>query len=376
MIFMKNIARKKIIKINFKKFDFTLIMMLISCILFGLIMVFSSSVIMADIRWSKPYKLIIKQLLWVIVGLIIMFITGFLINYKFYKKNSKIIYFVTLISVILVLFIGTSKLGAKRWINIKGFSIQPSEFSKLSIIITLSEFISRKKNIIKKYKGLIAPTIIILLMILPIMLEPDLGTPILIVTVCFAMLFCAEIKINTILMIIIALVLFIIEEIFRKPYRLIRLKDYISSLLNINASSYQIKQSLNAFGSGGLFGKGLGKSLIKIMYLPEAHSDFIFPIIGEELGLLGTSIVSLFFLYLFFKGMKMSKTMPDVFSSFLCLGITFLIVFQAFINMAVTTGIFPTKGLPLPFISSGGTALIINMISAGILINLSQYEKK
>jgi cell division protein FtsW len=213
-------------------------------------------------------------------------------------------------------------------------------------------------------------------MLMPIAAEPDLGTPILIAGVCFAMLFCAGIKMKAVLASGIGASLLIAEEIIRKPYRLTRFKDYIASFTNIDASSYQVKQSLNALGSGGIFGKGPGKSEMKLMFLPEAHTDFIFPIIGEELGFMGSCAVIVFFIYLFLKGIKMSKNMPDTFSQYLCLGITFIIVFQAIINLSVATGIFPAKGLPLPFISFGGTSLVITMAAAGILINLSQYSKR
>ncbi|MDR1511577.1 MAG: putative lipid II flippase FtsW [Endomicrobium sp.] len=362
-------------RINFKEYDFNLVAAICMCIIFGSFMVFSSSNIMSDLRWASPYKLFLKQILMITVGFILMFITSFLINHNFYKKYSKWIYLFSLILVIAVLFIGTSRSGAKRWLGVGYFSLQPSELAKVATILITANFISKKK-IIKELKTLMVLVFIILLIIFPIILEPDLGTPVLIGSVCLAMLFCAKIKTKVVLIGCAIILIVITEEIIRKPYRFIRFMDYIASFVNINMSSYQVKQSLNALGSGGFFGKGLGKSEIKLMYLPEAHTDFIFPIIGEELGFIGTSIVLAFFIYLFLKGIKMSKYVPDIFAQYLCLGITFLIVFQAIINISVTTGIFPAKGLPLPFISFGGTSLIITMTTAGILINLSQYEQK
>jgi len=362
-------------KIDFKKYDCLLMITVCTCVIFGAFMVFSSSTIMADIRWSSPYKFFYRQLLWVSVGFVAMFLTAFLINYKFYQKYAKWIYLVALLSVIAVLFIGNSRLGAKRWLGIGSFTVQPSELAKIAIVIYVSDFISRKTKAFKKWKSLIVLSITIALMIFPIIIEPDLGTPILLVFVCFVMLFYAGVKMQTVFVEVIIGAVFITEEILKKPYRLTRFKDFIASFINIDASSYQVKQSLNALGSGGIFGKGIGKSEMKLMYLPEAHTDFIFPVIGEELGFLGAIAVIVFFLYLFFNGMRMSKKMPDVFSQYLCLGITFLIVFQAVLNLSVATGIFPAKGLPLPFISFGGTSLVITMIAAGILINLSQYTK-
>jgi cell division protein FtsW len=189
------------------------------------------------------------------------------------------------------------------------------------------------------------------------------------------MLFCAGLRIKVVMFGVIIGGLLILEEIIRKPYRLKRFYNYLVSFINIDVASYQIRQSLNALGYGGFFGRGLGKSEMKLMYLPEAYTDFIFPIIGEELGFLGACSIIAFFIYIFFKGIKMSKSMPDVFSEYLCLGVTLIIVLQAIINLSVATGIFPAKGLPLPFISFGGTSLAVGMASAGILINLSQYSK-
>jgi cell division protein FtsW len=362
-------------KIDFKKYDYTLMALICMCIVFGAFMIFSSSVIMADVRWSNPYKFFLKQIIWIAVGFVAMLATSFFINYRIYKKYAKLIYIFSLILVVSVLFVGVTKQGAKRWLGMGFFTMQPSELAKFSMIIIIADFIARKKKIIEKFKGLLAPLVIISLMLIPIAVEPDLGTPVLIFGVCFAMLFCAGIKAKTILASSITIVLLMVEEIIRKPYRLTRFKDYLASFINIDASSYQVKQSLNALGSGGFFGKGLGKSKLKLMYLPEAHTDFIFPVIGEELGFIGVSAVIAFFMYIFFKGIKMSKYMPDVFSHYLCLGTTFLIVFQAIINLSVVTGIFPAKGLPLPFISFGGTSLVITMAIAGILVNLSQYGK-
>jgi cell division protein FtsW len=363
-------------KIDFGKYDFTLIVAVCMCIVFGSFMIFSSSAVMADVKWTSPYKFFLRQILWVAFGFAAMFVTSFLINYRFYKKHAKWIYLFALLLVIMVLFVGVLRLGAKRWLHIGPFTLQPSELAKIAVVIAIADFVSRKKALVEKWEGLIAPGFIILLMLFPIAIEPDLGTPILVSVVCFAMLFCAGMKRNAVFASGFATVLLTAEEIMRKSYRITRVKCYLASFVNIDVSSYQVNHSLNALGSGGFFGKGLGKSEMKLMYLPEAHTDFIFPIIGEELGFLGAISVVGFFMYLFFKGIKMSKDMPDVFSQYLCLGITFLIVFQAIINISVATGVFPAKGLPLPFISFGGTSLIITMATSGILINLSQYERR
>ncbi|MDR0978270.1 MAG: putative lipid II flippase FtsW [Endomicrobium sp.] len=363
------------IKLDFKRIDLKLMFLVCLCVIFGTFMVFSSSFINAYVRWSSPYRFFFKQILWLLIGVCAMFVTAFVINYKLYEKYAKIIYIFFWFLVVIVLFLGKSRLGAKRWLGFGFFTIQPSEFAKIAVVILLSDFISRKKEMIVELKGLIAPLLMLIFMLVPIALEPDLGTPILISAVCLAMLFCAGLPIKVLLTGCVFGAVLVAEEIIRKPYRVARFRDYLASFVNINAASYQVKQSLNALGAGGFFGRGPGKSEMKLMYLPESHTDFIFPIIGEELGFLGACIVVSFFIYLFFNGIKMSRSMPDVFSEHLCLGITFIIVFQAIINLSVATGLFPAKGLPLPFISFGGTSLAVSMAEAGILINLSRYNK-
>jgi cell division protein FtsW len=361
--------------IDFKKYDYSLMFIIAIAVVFGAMMVFSSSVIMADVRWSSPYMFFLKQMIWVIVGFIAMMTTTFFIDYKFYRKYSRILYIIALAAVIAVLIFGVVRGGAKRWFNLYFAMFQPSELAKIAVVIMIADFIERKKDLITQWKGLIAPFVFLMLIISPIAVEPDLGTPILISGICFAMLFCAGIRMQAVFAMIAAGALLVIEEIVRKPYRLTRMRDYFDSIVNIDAASYQVKQSLYALGSGGFLGKGLGKSEMKLMYLPEAHTDFIFPIVGEELGFLGAAAVIVFFIYIFFKGINISKNAPDTFAKYLALGITFLIVFQALINLSVATGVLPAKGLPLPFISFGGTSLVINMAAAGILINLSQYKK-
>lgn len=363
------------LNIDFKKYDYSLIFVVAIAVIFGAMMVFSSSVIMADVRWSSPYMFFMKQMIWVVIGFAAMAVTTFFIDYSFYRKYSKVLYGIALVAVIAVLIFGVTRGGAKRWFSLGFATVQPSEIAKIAMIIIMADFIERKKDLIGEWKGLIAPLVFLLLIIIPIAVEPDLGTPILISAVCFSLLFCAGIKMQAVFAMIGAGALLIIEEIARKPYRLARMRDYLDSFINIDAASYQVKQSLYALGSGGFLGKGLGKSEMKLMYLPEAHTDFIFPIIGEELGFIGAGVVTSFFIYIFLKGINISKNAPDTFSEYLALGITFLIVFQALINLSVATGIFPAKGLPLPFISFGGTSLVINMAAIGILINLSQYKK-
>ncbi|MDR1941523.1 MAG: putative lipid II flippase FtsW [Endomicrobium sp.] len=362
--------------VHLKKYDLQFMFIISAAVIFGVFMVFSSSTIKADITLGKPYLFFLKQLIWVAVGFLAMACSAFFIDYSLYKKYAKFIYAASVIAVIGVLIFGVTRGGAKRWFDLGFFTFQPSEIAKIAAIVIMADFIERKKDFLTRWDGLVAPLVFLSLIAIPIAAEPDLGIPVLIAGTYLGMLFCAGIKIQAVFALAGVGIVFIAEEIIRKPYRVARLRDYMDSFINIDAASYQVKQSLYALGSGGFFGKGLGKSEMKMMYLPEAHTDFIFPIIGEELGFIGAAAVLLFFIYFFFKGIKISKNAPDEFGSYLALGITFLVVFQAVINLSVATGVFPAKGLPLPFISFGGTSLVITMAAAGILINMSQYDVK
>jgi cell division protein FtsW len=361
-------------KINISKYDLPLLAAVLALVLVGILMVFSSSAVMADIKWSTPYAFIIKQLLWVVLGLLGMGITAFYIDYRLYQKYARFLYLAIFIVLILVLIFGVVRGGAKRWFYFGFFTVQPSEIAKVIIIMAIADFISRKKKELYKPQSVIGAILLVTIIIIPIALEPDLGAPILIFIISFTMLFCAGVNMKAIAIAIGAALLFVIEESIRESYRFGRLKNYLLSLTDINSASYQLKQSINALGSGGITGKGLGKSELKLMYLPEAHTDFIFPILGEEFGFIGAFVVIALFTVIFIRGIKISKNAPDLFSKYLALGITLLITIQTIINLLVATGLFPTKGLVLPFISFGGTAMIVNLSIVGILINLSKYN--
>jgi len=361
--------------IDIKKYDFVLFLAVCAAAVFGALMVFSAS----GVRSYEPF---LKHIICASIGFVLMCATAFAVDVKFYKKYAPLIYFAAFLGVFLVLFLGGESHGAKRWFKFFGFSLQPSEIAKFALIIITASFISRKREILSLAQGAAAPVVLLVLLTLPIVFEPDLGTPILMAAVWFAMLFCAGINLKPLAGLSIAGAFLIAEEIIRKPYRLARFRVFAESVFNIDAvldnsdaKFYNLKQSLQAIGNGGLFGQGLGKSAIKLNYLPEAHTDFIFPVACEELGLfLGALPVLCFFGFFFLRGMKIGKNAPDDFSQFLAFGIVFAITFQALINMSMALGVLPTKGMPLPFVSLGGTSLICVMAASGILINISQYS--
>jgi cell division protein FtsW len=371
-------------KIDFSKYDKQLIFIVVTLTICGLIMVLSSSYIMAGIRKQNSLLFFIKQSIWVGCGFAIMWVAASKVNYSFYRKYALHFYFLTICALILVLIFGPLWGGARRWFDLGWFAFQPSEFAKLALIIVMAKHIEKKKDFIVSGKGLMACTVFLVPIVVLIMGESDFGTNILIMFVWAAMLFCADIKFNKQMFFLVASVIaFAAIELIRKGYRWARMSVYFDGLVDIDSvlqsidkTIYQLKFSFYAFGSGGIFGKGPGQSEMKLMYLPEAHTDFIYPIIGEEFGFVGAGIILALFVWLFFRGMKIARYAQDDFAKFCALGITLLIASQAIMNISVALGLVPTKGLVLPFISSGGTSLITNMAAAGILINLSQYSKR
>ncbi len=353
--------------------DYPLLLTTAVLVVFGTIMVFSSSVIMADARWKTPYLFVTKHIVWVAVGAAAMY---FMSNYNYRKlqKLAKPILMASIFFLVLVVVIGHAKGGAKRWITFGPANFQPSEFAKLAVIVVLADYLDRKKSRLKSWGGLVPPLFVIGFICGLIALEPDLGTPIIISSVGLSLIFISGANLKNLFMIVAGFLGLVVEEVFRKPYRLHRVKDFIASWGDINSISYQLNQSMLALGAGGFMGKGLAQSQMKLLFLPEPHTDFIFPIIGEELGYIGTIFVICLFLIYSWRGWKISRQSTDYFGSLLALGITLLVAFQALVNMSVACGLVPTKGLPLPFISFGGTALVFNMAGAGILLNISKRK--
>ncbi|MCX5781579.1 MAG: putative lipid II flippase FtsW [Elusimicrobia bacterium] len=355
------------------RIDGWLLIIIGALVFIGTIMVFSSSVIMAEIRWQAPYSFFIKQIMWVIIGsFALIFMSQY--DYKNIQKFARILLILSIICLIAVLLIGSEKGGAKRWFRFGFMSFQPSELAKIAVIIALADYFDRKKSKINKISGILPVFPMIFLPVGLIFIEPDLGIPIIIVTVGFLLMYAAGAKFSHVFGSFIIFIPVVIFEVLRKPYRLERLKHFFSSWSGIESTTYQISQSIMALGSGGFWGKGLAASQMKLFHLPEPHTDFIFPIIGEELGFIGTSFLIFLFMVFAWRGYLISKNSQDFFGALLALGITWLIVFQAFFNIGVAVGILPAKGLPLPFVSFGGTSLLLNLACVGILLNISKQS--
>jgi cell division protein FtsW len=305
-----------------------------------------------------------------------LLLAGFLLkkDYRNLKKYAKVFLLISMLGLVLALLpgIGREAGGAKRWVKLGFIGFQPSEFTAFFLIVYIADILDRKQAVIRSFmQGFMPPLAILGSSVLLILLQPDLGSSVCIMAVGLIMMFVAGVNMAYFLPFLIPIVPVFYFLIFKVAFRLRRIVSYLDPWSDTQGAGFQIIQSFLALGSGGIFGLGLGCSKQKLFYLPQAHTDFIFSIIGEETGLIGTlSIVALFVIFVWI-GIQITIKAKDLFGRFLALGITTSIGLKAVINIAVTTGAVPTKGLPLPFISYGGTALIFSIVAVAILINIS-----
>ncbi|MFA5150140.1 MAG: putative lipid II flippase FtsW [Candidatus Omnitrophota bacterium] len=340
----------------------------------GVVMIYSSSSIYAWEKYKDGFFFLKRHLIFMLIGGVLTFFF-MSIDYRKLKVFARPVLIISLILLVLVLIpgLGREVSGARRWFRFKFLSFQPSELANLAIIIYMADFISRKGNLMKTFfKGFLVPMCVLAVFALLIMLQPDLGSTIALSAVVLVMLFVSGVRPAYILSLILASLPVLYFLIFSVAYRKARILAFLNPWVDPKGSGFQIIQSQVALGSGGLFGVGLGHSKQKLFYLPAAHTDFIFSIIGEELGLIGTIGVIILFIIFIRQGIKVIKSAPDKFGYFLALGLVAMIAFRVVINIGVSCGVLPTKGLPLPFISYGGSSFIFDMICVGILVNIAR----
>lgn len=357
-----------------KKYNKLLLLAVILISLFGLLMIYSSSNIWAEYKYNDPYKYLKSQAIFLIIGYILMIIIS-KFPYQNYKKLANIIFLTCNIMLILVLIpgIGTVRNGSRSWFGIGSLGLQPSEFAKLGLIIFTSKYLANNTKELKNIKKGVLPILGVLLLIFGlIMLEPDFGTGVVIVMTIIVLLFISGVKINFFIKIGILGLLGVIILILIAPYRLERIISFINPWTDPLGSGFQIIQSLYAIGPGGLLGLGFGNSIQKHFYLPEPQTDFIFAIISEEFGFLGVLIISTLFITIIYSGLKISMRCQDNFGKFLAFGITFGLAFQTILNLMVVVGLLPVTGVTLPFLSYGGSSLLISLINMGILLNIDK----
>ncbi|PIQ88280.1 MAG: stage V sporulation protein E [Candidatus Omnitrophica bacterium CG11_big_fil_rev_8_21_14_0_20_42_13] len=350
-----------------------LITLVLICI--GVVMIYSASSIYAWERLGDANYYLKRQILYLFIGFTLVFLV-MLFDYRQLQRYAKPLFFISLALLISVLIFGREVGGAKRWFRLFGFSFQPSELMQVSIIVYLADFIARKKKTMKHFwSGFFPPVLMLGLVCVLLLSQPDLGSAVSIVAVTFIMLFASGVKISYLLTCCLSAVPVLYFLIFKVPYRRMRILTFINPWMDPKGSGFQIIQSQIALGSGGIFGLGIGQGKQKLFYLPAAHTDFIFSIIGEEAGLIGAFLVIILFILFIWQAALICRKTHDAFGRFLCLGIISMIALKACINIGVSTGFMPTKGLPLPFISYGGTSLVFDMISVGILLNVSRSNE-
>ena len=360
-----------------KKIDYKLFISVIILAIFGCIMIYSSSYIWAEYKFNDAFKYFKNQFVFLILGSILMYILS-KINYNFYKKKSNLIILLCFVLLVLVLIpvIGVVRNGSRSWFGIGGFGIQPSEAAKVGLVIFVAKYLSNNYSIMYDIKKGVLPIIFVIgIFFILIMLEPDFGTAMVITMALVAMIFISKVKLSFFIKIGVVGLLGIVALIIIAPYRMARIVSFLNPWSDPLGSGFQIIQSLYAIGPGGLFGMGFGNSIQKHFYLPEPQTDFIFSIISEEFGILGVIIVSGLFLTILYRGIRIALNSKENFSKYLAFGMIFQILIQAVMNLMVVIGLIPVTGVTLPFLSYGGSSLLITLVSIGILLNISRTQK-
>lgn len=357
-----------------KKFDLILFVAVIILIFFGVVMIYSASSIWADYKFNDSFYYVKRQLVFVVIGIILMILIS-RIDYRLYSKFANKILLICFILLILVIIpgIGSIRNGSRSWFGIGSFGIQPSEAAKLGMIIFTSKYLSKSTKFLKSYKQGVFPILGILFTFFAlIMLQPDLGTGMILVMSIIALLFIAGVNMKFFIGGGVLGVVGIIILIIIAPYRMDRITSFVNPWKDPLGTGFQIIQSLYAIGPGGLLGTGFLNSIQKHFYLPEPQTDFIFSIISEEFGIMGVIIVVSLFSIIIYRGIKISLKCKEGFSKYLSFGMTFQLAFQTLMNLMVVIGMIPVTGVTLPFLSYGGSSLLITLVSIGILLNISR----
>ena len=342
----------------------------------GVIMIYSASGVYAQQELGNANYYLNRHLMFLCVGLIFM-LSMMSFDYRKLRDIAKPLLFITLFLLVLVLIphIGKISNGARRWFNFGPFNFQPSELAKITVMIYVADFLTRKQNRIHTFwEGFLPMMMVMGSVCLLIIKQPDFGNTLLVAAIVMVMIFVAGARVVHVGSLIGLAVPALVYLVIKAPYRMRRIVSFLDPWQDSQGAGFQLTQSQIALGSGNIFGVGLGQSVQKLFYLPAAHTDFILSIIGEELGLVGAFIVIFLFSAFIWQGARVIKRISDPFGYYLAIGIVLMIGLQAVVNIGVSIGALPTKGLPLPFISYGGSALIFNMAAVGLLLNISRVE--
>lgn len=350
--------------------DKPLLLVVLTLLTLGIVMVYSASNVIALDKFGSSAHFLKQQFIRVIIGFAILV---FATKYDYHKYRSKTMLLVLISFILLVVVLGLGQIkGAARWLQLGGFGIQPSEIAKLAIIFYLAAYLDRKGERIKDFQnGLLPPLVMAGVFCFMIMLQPNFSTAAVLMMIVLAVLFIGGMRLQHLGMMALAVIPTAIAVVMLSPYRRARFMTFLDPSADAQGSGYQIKQSLISFANGGLTGSGIGQGKQKFLFLPEPFTDFIYSIIGEELGFIGAVFVLILFVIFLFRAMKIARTAPDLYGFYVGAGITISIVAYALINAGVATGLFPTTGLPMPFISYGGSSLLFTCFTVGVLLNIS-----
>ncbi|MDO3378829.1 putative lipid II flippase FtsW [Geoalkalibacter halelectricus] len=357
-----------------REFDTTILLLVVVLTCFGVVMVYSSSSIMAAKRFNDGFFFLKRQGLYAAAGFLIM-AAAMHIDYRFWRRLTLLGLAAAVIFLIAVLIpgVGANVGGASRWLRFPGFSVQPAELAKLAMVFYLAHSLARKKDKLHSFKlGFLPYMLVVGCLLGLLLLQPDLGSAIVIAVVALTMLLVAGARLSYLLSVALMALPVLYLAIMQVDYRRRRILAFLDPWDDPFNTGFQILQSWTAFGLGGLLGKGLGEGQQKLFYLPEAHTDFIFSVVGEELGFIGVLVVTAMFLVFCLRGIRIAQQAPDDYGRHLAFGLTFLIGMGAFINMGVVLGLLPTKGLALPLLSYGGTSLLTTLFAVGVLLNISR----
>ena len=361
-----------------RRFDYVLLIVTLALVGIGIVMVYSTSAIIAADRFGDPYYFLKRQALYAGIGFVLMILMIFF-PYEILKRFAYPILILSILTLIGVLIpgIGHRAGGSMRWLKIQFFSFQPSEFAKLGLIIFLAYFLTKKEEKIRSFSFGFLPTVLFSgLVIALVVREPDFGAALFLTAMVFILLFISGVRVIYIAGACMLAAPVVYYFLMNVGYRYRRLMSFVRPWEDATGTSFQIIQSFLSFGSGGLFGLGLGEGRQKLFFLPAPHTDFIFSVIGEELGLVGAMVMVLLFFILTLRGIRIGLCLEDRFGAYLALGITLMISLQAVINMGVVLGLLPTKGLTLPLVSYGGTSLVTNLVGVGMLLHLSTHMER
>ena len=360
----------------FRGIDYTVLIIVLILVMFGLVMVFSSSYYyaMTEPKFNDKFYFFSRQLRWAIVGLVAM-VMCMSINTEFFRRVSVLAYVAIIGILVAVLAIGVATKGSQRWLEILGTSFQPSEFAKFIIIIFMSGFVIKHRNLLNGNFIMFIKCALPVIVAAGLIAMENLSTGIVVMVVGLMIMFVSSKKVmNFVVFVVVGFIGFVIMVAI-EPYRRARIMGWLDPWSDTIDNGYQIVQSLFAVASGGLFGLGIGQSRQKT-FIPESYNDIIFAIICEELGLVGAIVVILLFLILIWRGIKIATNARDKYSSYAATGIITMIAVQVIINIAVVTNTMPNTGMPMPFISYGGTSLVVTMASMGLLLNISRNCRK